>query len=800
MIEFLDFELKGDRFYEAKTLVPFTNTGLTLLRGKNFDASADGSASNGTGKTRLLELFVGFITGKSPRGNFKKVVTNDFQGTLTFKTKTDTWSFSYTPSLSVDAWVVHKNGQKIKVSHKPSDCQEMLQKKIGFSREDFNYFVFINQRSLDVLIKGKPSEKKAYLEGFFNIDTFYSNTFDKYKTEFLLKKDKLQELKNDRIKLDTINEARRDLHGSEWLRLQIENCDESLLLLKTQISQINDSQSELKKNIDVWNQYHALFTKLQGLDANRLKLELATLNKAKHDLDLKIKSRQQLVTLVKLKLNPHESRKPTSSLSQPVFDKPDTTLITTKGIALNQMQDKMRLKKQITPLTKELEELRGQLQGVATAASIDTRKAELYKERMDNEEHLNLLLKGGDVCLTCKQPLTFILEGKTVDERKALLASRIKAIKEEEKDCVYQAALIIKADKLNQQILTLQEQFARYPNFGVKLSDAELELKELKDTLSSWEAYEKEQDTILKWQSTYDLLLLEAKNLGYPEILEEDFSTELQTINERLPTLTDDLKQFDRFDALTEAVISLIPLTSLEEQEKEGREDLTILFSRIDALNEIKGGLRSQLENLISLNAQAKVLEEKVAGQEEAESECKILEMMTSFYSPTGFKVYELKKRSQKLIDRSNYWSKLFFQEPYHWSLSEDLDDLDFFIQPTNDASTEPYPIALLSAGEYNRAARVLLFSQLELIPPNKKTNLLILDEIEGHLDDAGITAFTEVVLPKLKETFPDKSIVVISHQTSLQKSGHIDHLWLAERKDRKTKLSVHQNYQRRIG
>jgi len=798
MIEFLDFEFEGDRFYEKKTLVPFSHNGLTLLRGKNFDASADGKASNGTGKTRLIELLVAFITGKSPRGNFKKVVLPSFTGTLRFKTKTDTWSFSYTPAKSVDAWLVIKNDLPIKVSHKPSDVQELLQKTIGFSRDDFNFFVFINQRSLDVLIKGKPSEKKAYLEGFFNIDSFYSKQFDYYKTEFNKSKGKLETLKSDRIRLDTVMEALGELPGEKWVELQLENCDTALTLIKEKIQVTTDEQAALRKDIDAWNQYHTLFTQLQGMDIKWLKSEQETLFKTKMELERKTKLRLQLEVFLKTKLTPHQNRKPKATLEMPSLDKPEHKDITERGIALSQMQDKLRLKKQITPLAKELDDLSEQLQELPSSAELDKRKTELYKEKLDAEEHYKLLQKGGDACPTCKQPLTFILEGLTAGERKKVIETRIKEISESEKECVRLVALHNKADKLSQQVSLLQEQFARYPNFGIKLSVAEAELQQLKDLFSQWEAYEKEQEALVKWKTTYDLMEVEAKNLGFPEALKEDHSDELKKIADRLPILTDEIKQFDRFDELTEVVLTLKPLTQLEEGDRLYREDLAILLGRVEELNEFKGSLRTQQTSIVSLRMQADSLEAKVAGQENAESECKILEMMYDFYSPTGFKVYELKKRCQKMIDRSNHWSKMFFQEPYHWSLSEDLEDLDFFIQPTNDPATEPYPIACLSAGEYNRAARVLLFSQLELIPPNKKTNLLCLDEIEGHLDEAGMTAFTEVVLPKLKETFPERTIVVISHQSSIQTSECLDHLWLAERKNRKTKLTVFDDYHRR--
>jgi DNA repair exonuclease SbcCD ATPase subunit len=104
----------------------------------------------------------------------------------------------------------------------------------------------------------------------------------------------------------------------------------------------------------------------------------------------------------------------------------------------------------------------------------------------------------------------------------------------------------------------------------------------------------------------------------------------------------------------------------------------------------------------------------------------------------------------------------------------------------------------MLSAGEENRAERILLFSQLQLEPKHKALNVLFLDEIEGHLDRAGRTMFTEVVIPKLKETFKDKSIILISHEESLKESPEINHLWLAQRKDRVTTLQVIENYNRK--
>jgi len=799
MLEFLEFSFSGDKFYQGETSVPLATKGLTLLRGKNYDASKDGKAtSNGACKTRLAQILEAMIYGKSPRGHFKKMTLPNFSGTLKFKDrKGDLWDFTYTPSKSKDAWTVLKNEQKIKISHKTTDCQSKLQEALGLSRDNFNHFVFINQKSLDVLIRGKPSEKKIYLESFFNIDSFYATSFELYNTKWKSIKDELEVIKNDRIRLDSVKGSIKELAGEKWLCLQIENCDTALGLIKVGISEKTEYQSQLQKHLEVWSQYHTLFTQLQELDVTALKTEKETLVKTKMELEQKEQNRIKLVRFLQTKLEPHQTRKPKAPTPLPTEEKPDNDNIVSKEVALNQMKEKLQLKKQIVPLEQKLDTLSIQLKDSPTTEDLDTKKAELYKERKDAEEHYQLLQKGGDACPTCKQPLTFILGDMSPEERKAAIKTKIDSTLEQEKNILHLMSVHNSFSKYSEQLTVLKEQFNRYPVFGIKLSIAEAELQSLKALAASWVRYEREQEALQQWQTTYDLLMAEAKSLGYPEVLNEDFSAELKNIEMKLPEIERELKLFDRFDTLTEAVLTLPTLAELETQEKECREDLGVLFSRVESLNEYKGLLKSQLTSLTSLMTQLEVLEAKVATQEATESECKILELMNKFYSPTGFKVYELKQRSQKLIERANVWSKLFFQEPYEWSLSSDLENLDILIHPTHDPDTEPYPIELLSAGEFNRASRVLLFSQLELIPPNKKTNLLFLDEIEGNLDEAGVTAFTEVVLPKLKETFPEYTIVVISHQTSLHNSGILDHMWLVEKRNRKASLSVFPDYHR---
>ncbi len=795
MIEFLEFKFSGDTFYTQETTLPLSKKGLILLRGKNYDASNEGHyTSNGAGKTRLIEMLPSFIYGRSARGTLKKMVSPEFNGSLKLKIKDDVWEFSYTPKKSVDSWTILKNQTPVKVSHKASDCLDMLQKVVNLSREDFNYFVFINQQSLNTLIRGKPAEKKVYLEGFFNIDNFYATKFESYNRTWKTVKTELDILKIERAKLDNILLSLKEFSGHEYLKLQLESCDELLQIIKYKIDFYNKNQALVLQQLTVWRQYQESYTKIQGLDGDDLRMQLTSLTKERYDLEVKFANLNKVKVLLRTKIDPHFANKPKrfgSATPMPTKERPNANILVEKKVAYNQMQEKLAIKKQIRSLEHEISSIDTTTLDIQ---QIDNKRVNVLKERSVLTEHFHLLKNNTSICPTCKQPLTFLLEGKSLKEQLDIIVARLKELKSVENECNELSVLSKRTDKLTQNLEVLKDRFNKYPTYGIKLSDAAADVARLIELDALWSTYEDEQRALKDWQVAYDLLIAEAKSLGFPSILQDnDIQSKLNDIDVSIRQVSEDLKLLDLFNSLAEQLLLLPDISTLEYQDVECRECLQALLGRLGDVNEYKGVLKEQLSSLALLTEQRLVLEEKVSTQSDLEKEAKLLEVINTFYSPSGFKVYELKKRCERLIERANYWSQLFFQEPYTWSLSEDVENLDFFIQPNNHTDTKPYPISSLSAGEFNRASRVLLFSQLELIPPNKKTNILFLDEIEGHLDAAGMTAFVEVVLPKLKERFSEYTIVIVSHQSALQNSGVIDDMWLVERQNRRTTLKICQ-------
>jgi DNA repair exonuclease SbcCD ATPase subunit len=791
MIRFKYFSFNGDMFYQEPTVIPFEHYGLTLFKGKNFDGMPTDKShptSNGTGKTRLVQILEGFIYGKNPRGNFKRTILPDFSGELCLVDNfNDEWIFKF--DFKENEWTILKNGLPFEMSHKPSDRQDKLQEILGLTQKDWGYFVHINQKSMAILMMGKPAERRAYLEGFFNIDTFYELKFSEYKKKLESLNAEIEVLRTLKTRLNEAEAILSLLPDEEWLLNQITFSNAVLELLKARSAKASVGQNHINQQIRDWEEYYRLFPEIQGMNLEELKIEQASLIKEQTLLEQKIQNQINLKKFINTKLKPHAGKR-LETLTDPEYPKPDPLSVTEKEIAITHMREKLKLKKKINELKKSKAGIE-----IPQIDNIEQVKTQLYAEKLILQKHQSLLSQGKSVCPTCDQPLTHILGEISLTEKQKEISERLAEIKKEEAVINYAVKCIAELARLSAEIDLLTLQFNGYPNYGVKLAEAEAEILIIREQVDSWNKYETSIKANSEWQKIQDNLDTEASLLGYPDILSEDYQPQIEKIKQHLGDLDLDIRKGEQFADLASHVASYEDITNLTTKRDDLENIIKNYTSSIDELNVCKGEWGAGAGTVQEFKRNIAAYKKQIENQDSLEREYRILEALNSFFSPKGFKLYELKKRCQALVERANYWSKLFFQEPYEWSMNDDLDDLDLLVCPTKHKNTVPYSVGLLSAGEGNRASRVLLFSLLELIPPNKRSNLLFLDEIEGFLDEAGMIAFTDIVLPKLKETFSDKNLVIISHHPSLSTSEVIDHLWFATKKDRKTTLSVSPFY-----
>lgn len=787
MINLKFFKFRGDHFYRDVTFVPLNIPGITFFKGINLDAGNSDEYSNGTGKTRLPQILSSFIYGGSERGHFKKMVFPDFEGTLEFtNTRTETdWSFTY--NLKDNHWTILCNSQPYLLDHhKPSECQKFLAEQIGYNKKEWSNFVHINRQSINTLMRGDPSERRKYLESFFNIDEFYEEKRREYYELKSSLEDKLHLLSQDRARLGQVLESLKSLDTEEFVQVQLEGVDSGIAHLTAEQQKSLVTINSCRTALDVWDKYYASCVAVETLPAlsevrNRLTEVSGKLAEIKSKKEKQITAKQK-----KAELDLYASL---ICPETPQIPEPDTEVIIALEKIFTQMQEKVKLINKFKLLRESLPKVSGDVPELEKLVS------SLRAEKAEAEHHL-LLVGDGTKCSRCGHDLEFVA-GDPEETRKVLLEQKntlVGKIKEIEQQIVE----IRKADVIKKQMAEVKEDLEALPVFGKKPEEIKTEIAEKKSAIGAWREYNEAKIRYEKKLHQKQMLLTELAALGHPDILSEDLTNSYTELTTQYRELKEQETVLVHHDKLMTEASELKPRKELEAAFED--ETVAVEFYR-QALPELlqrKGEYKSQLEQIRGLEDARLELESRLADSEDLMREYRLVEGLVKFFSPAGFKVYELRKRCEFLIEKANFWSPSFFQEQYEWSLPDDLDALEFLVQPIKHKKTPPYPVSQLSAGEENRAEKVLLFSQLEL-SPNNKLNVLFLDEIEGYLDKAGKTFFVEVVIPKLKDTFPDRSIILISHEESLKRSYDIDHMWLAERKNRVTSLKTFENYNRGI-
>ena len=785
MTDLLSFKFRGDTFYQKETVVPLNQPGLTLFVGNNLDGDVpSGMLSNGTGKTRLIQLLQSFIYGSSDRGTLKNIVTPNFYGTLELRNDHE-WSFTF--DLKENRWTIIQDGKLYFESHKPSECLELLQKQFPLSKKDWLNYVHISGKSITTLLEGKPADRRKYLESFFDIDDWYALKKAEYDSLCSGLQDDILQLRQKEGQRTQIDTLLSEQESEAFLKMQVEVLDGTIVHLRDQITTVSEEADRHAADIESWIEYQALYDRIEQLP------KLKTL-RAQHDaLALRLAEtrerqnrRSALEEFVNDELEPaRRVLKP--SPPEPTVLNPNAAVLAEREAEIVQIRQKIKLKTKI----RELEEALPDIEGFRPLERIESLLVGL-RDNLADVKHHRSLLQDGDHCSHCGQTLEFVLRSSSVEVRAAELDAEIQAQEEQIREFDGQIRSLRRHQSLAEQIESLQSEFDAYPKFGVKVSDAEKELEAMRSAAAEWQAWSRQINRQRDAQAAFDSKLAQATGMGYPELLEEvDRSKDIADIRKEVESVTSAISLQEHFERLADNVRKLNTKTAIESALTKLRLVQHETQTSLDGMIDLRGQYRSSLQTLAGLLDTRKQLDKELERKSDLEREFSIVEGLAKFYSPKGFMLYELKSRCQALIEKANYWSPIFFQEQYEWSLSPDMDDLDFFVRPIKHPATQPYPVSMLSAGEENRGARVLLFSQLQITPPNKKLNVLFLDEVERNLDRAGMVAFTETVIPKLKETFPERPIIIISHDPSLQNSPHIDTVWTAERKDRTTTFSV---------
>lgn len=196
---------------------------------------------------------------------------------------------------------------------------------------------------------------------------------------------------------------------------------------------------------------------------------------------------------------------------------------------------------------------------------------------------------------------------------------------------------------------------------------------------------------------------------------------------------------------------------------------------------------KSHLDELRIQMAELKKLEEREY----------VLSNTKAAYAKNGLKLEQLQKLLKSLAERLPYWTRVLFTEK-DFSVKVKGDDLglSLVVPKTFELGkkkvVKEIDISLLSGGERSRMAVCLMLTMSELVSRDKRTNFLVLDEVDRHLDPYAQRLMADLLIPMMRSR--KEGLFVISHSTLIDTKKFDRSMIVTKRKNNVTDIKFVQH------
>lgn len=302
----------------------------------------------------------------------------------------------------------------------------------------------------------------------------------------------------------------------------------------------------------------------------------------------------------------------------------------------------------------------------------------------------------------------------------------------------------------------------------IRIPKLEEQVIQLKNIISSLEKYNKTNEEILQ--------------LNAPKLTVEELNKKIEQIEGKLKADETRIEVFNKRSLIGDTLKNYI-----EEQlpKKEYYEKLKTRVSDLDvdlriAMKE-KTEYEYQLLHVKSLKQKISEANSQLQDFDRIKERLALLDSLYLAYGDRGLKLRQITNLCKLLVDRLGVYSNLMFQERnLVFSQNTEKDNFDIVAVRTYGGKKKTVDISDFSGGERKRLIPGLMLAQRDLLPNNKRTNLLIADELDANLDNIAKQAFVNNLLPVLKKKF--ETTIVIAHSEEMN-SDIYDKRWQVVRK-----------------
>ena len=785
--------------FRATNAGPFKKIDLNL----NKRGLVRMTGPNGVGKSSAFHLFTQNAYSTNPNGAKKTDLQFEFEDDFLLETTFYRNKSLYVAAQAVKSKILSPEGKKYGTGvylfrdgqdismHRDPDTQKLIRQTFGWSLEEWYGYVYLAQKSTHTLVEGTRSERQTYLSALFNLTPldvlakFYSTRL----TEITEKLDTLSRLKDEyNTKISLL--AGRAL---EILEAKVEDIDSSIQLLNEEIEILQTKQA-------LFMRAQTILTELEQLPESKeieeLEKELMLLRALQAEYEAHLRLKQAAQNQLRMQV----------AVLEPVIPKDFDPILSSPDI------DEAKLQAELDPL-RNLEEVFNKnptpqnpmipldfdsvlaspdIPYAATLKRINTienrppapqdaQPTELlssYRKNIVSYSEAIAALKveikpleyGESVCSTCGTTLNCKDRGRELELKTVQMAELQKSLK------------LLKEKLTLAEVLDLNWQ--EYNALGPDLSS---ELPELKASTALY-VKRREYQKIKQEKENFERYQLQRKELDRIKPLENQISIfkkkkqylRLKEQQEKYTRYCQDKKRLQgELDLLNQRVMAN-QATQIEALQKEHtqalkreqmEEELLKLKSARDQSKKIleskkelsgyqagRGSALQEITEIQKLSTSIQNLQSTIDAGESLYVRQKLYQILAKGFGKAG------QLRERQLSKFSHYLEQALLshtarQLPNHRFKIIVDDGIDILASKSNG---KLYDVKFMSGGEKGALSVAFLFALDDLLPPEKRTSIKIIDEIEANFDKERRADFIMYTLPALKKRA--ETVIVISH------------------------------------
>jgi len=782
--------IKNAYHFKGRHVVPLERSGLTNVIGRNLDTSEE--SSNGSGKSQISHCLQriaygtkatkyetvaesingkGFLLGLKTRrnGNIYEIYEarkdDDFP-------KDGLYCFMTGPDGKRVPFGMKNSGEKLR--------EEFAQAAIGMSYDEFVGSTVINQGSTHVLLKGSPQERVEFISKLFGLGV-YDELYAKFKQSLKDVESQIEEYRGYGVEQSTLLTSLSTLG----------NIDEAKLLLEKTQTKLDASRSARKRLRSEKTAYETasgerrLYEKITKSIAELKATSRLDFDNYEHEMKRLLGKQSELektIAQVESSSEVNEKlallRRQRKSLRGGIPEK----YLTKSAKQLQGSIDKLSAKdstetaclRDLASKRNIVETIKVNMQQLEQVGLLDVDYDEakrLYEEHSEMEKEsqaeidkiiARLEIKEGiDTSLTCCPTCGAKVDVKCVEKE-------IKALNSEMVDFERQRKSHHKIAQKHRLFCDTQDLIEKNK---IDLNVTEGTLEELADKIQGYR--DQRQRLRVIYEKLIDLEKIEAqiKSLRTSETYSQEDLDTLKKKKKKVQASLDMLRQY-------------VSLMKSIPEKKPGKvnldiEDLEARLRSVDDKIESRGRrierLQATINDAFALKKRIDNLEEKLEKLRKLERDQRVFKGLCLAYGKNGLKTKKIREIIEAIKERLPTWVALMFtQRGFRIDTYGNENKLGFtvvqgFRDEKGKLNERSYDIRRLSGGEHTRVMIALIMTLIDIIPENKRSNLLFLDELESGLDPVNRSLIAELLIPMLRKRKP--SLFVISHSLNMPRA-----------------------------